>query len=72
MVLRPGTGEAFDEKIVGASDERADAAAGDGCQPSTYVYCRAIFLRAVSVAFLAKPTSVRRLATWSRMRMRSP
>jgi hypothetical protein len=53
MVLRPGTGEAFDEKIVGASDERVDAAAGDGCKPSTYVYCRAIFLRAVSVAFLA-------------------
>jgi len=52
MAQRPGTGEAFDEKIVGA-DARADAAVGDASAPSTYLYTRSIFLRAVSLAFLA-------------------
>ena len=50
--LRPGTGEKFDETI--ASGDAREGGGEDGeAKPSTYVYCRAIFLRAVSLVFFA-------------------
>ena len=49
--LRPGTGEQFDEKITG--DATGDGRAEATYKPSSYVYCRAIFLRMLSLAFLA-------------------